>query len=299
MGGGAGIAATAVLSACGIRMQHNAPHIPLNPVPTVHTERRVADQQALLGALRQARRLATDAAHAAGTPAHLPARLSAVHRAQANALARILTSSGIGVPNAPAGHAKPLTAHELAAAEGRADRAGDLAALAGLSAANLPTLAAIAAQRGAAATLLGGAPRWLPPTGPTRDTAATLLGGVRPAVYAFQVIAAQATSTTAPRARHALDTLTRWQSTLTELAGASAPPAQLGYALPYRVDDPRLAARLARNTLTDLLPLTAGLYAQGAGNRAAIAALVQLQAQTVVEAYAWGAPLTAFPGMLA
>lgn len=293
-----GAGALELVSGCGIRMQRGAPHIPLNPIPTARTTRRpIADQSALLRALQDARRLRTEVDRTNGLPVALKRGLAQPYLTQTTVLRHVLTDSGVRLPAPAAVPNARNTPAALAAAAAAATSGAALEALGHISSANLPMLAAITAQRAAAATLLGRPPHWGPLTGPRQDSAATMLAEVRAATYALQVVAARMPLTARSQAEQSLLMLTGWQDSLTDLAGVSAPPPSLGYSLPFHPADLASTRRLARVALGALLPVAAGLYAQSAGDTAAITGLVRLQAATIAQAYRWGLRLTAFPGM--
>ena len=158
-------------------------------------------------------------------------------------------------------------------------------------------MAALAAQRAAAATLLGGSVRWPASTVAPHDAAPDLLAAVRSATYGFEVVAAQADAGGRARALAVLATLRAREEQLQALAGADAGAPPLGYRLPFTVTTPASAARLARVLLPGLLLSVGSAYAAGAGDRPGLAGLLRWAAQLQTQAGAWGAAPTPFPGL--
>ncbi|HET8598831.1 MAG TPA: DUF4439 domain-containing protein [Segeticoccus sp.] len=307
-----GVAATC--AGCGVTLQRGAPAIPLLPTPT---RQPVADEDLLRGAWRDTQRLGDAAASVTGPQRQLCRRLAAVHRAQHRALDRMLRRAGVPLPPAPgatAASAGPsgggpsptppatrsrVSADALAAREAAAVGSAALDRLGRSTSSGLPTLAAVAAQRAAAATLLGAAPRWsgasrLPP-----DAAATVLKATRPAVYAFQVVTARAEHGLRRRASRTLVALQVQERSLEAWAGSAAPAPPLGYELPGPARSPEQLRALAQAGLAPLLPATAALLAAAAGQRTEVATLVRLLAQQATWATQWGVSLAPFPGLTA
>lgn len=303
--GALALASTGLLTGCRVRLENDAPRIPLLPVRTP-----MADEPVLLAALPVAMALAASCAELAGVTLRgavrgIPARLAAVHLRQAAVLRQVLDEGGVPIPamtpsttttpGAPGGNVGGVAA--LAVAEREAVSPSALAALAGVSVTHLALLLALTAQRAAAATLLGAPPRWDPPTGPTSQAVVPQLAATRAAVYAFQVVAAQSDKPTRPLALRTLGALQARAAVQEVRAGSAAGPPPLGYRLPFPVDDPRAARRLAGVVLGRLMLESAGAALPLAGDQAALTSTVRWLAETQLLAIQWGGRLAAFPGL--
>ena len=100
----------------------------------------------------------------------------------------------------------------------------------------------VAAACATAAEQLGATLTW-PAADPLPPAAAeALLADTRAAVYAMQVVAAQTGGDQRSRALTTRTQLDAREAQLLALAGASATPAPLGYALPFPVTDADAAA---------------------------------------------------------
>ena len=121
-------------------------------------------------------------------------------------------------------------------------------------------MAALTAQRAAAATLLGGSVHWPASSVAPRAAAPELLAAVRSATYGLEVVAAQAGAAGRARALAVLATLRPREEQLQALAGADAGAPPLGYRLPFAVTTPASAARLARALFPDLLLSVGSAY---------------------------------------
>ncbi len=174
---------------------------------------------------------------------------------------------------------------------------GQLRSLAGASAANLPMLVSLYAERGAAAMLLGARVPWPPLAGPSGADAIGVLGGLRPAVYALEVAAARSSAAERERYEAALAPLRGLTRQVTELAGAAAPVAPLGYGLPgpltTRAQRTDLVAQALRPLPAAVVAGTGGL----AGDHAALSGSVRLLAEVLRVGHPFGLPVTGFPGM--
>lgn len=308
-----GVASTAGLTGCGIRFEDGARPAPFAPEPTP-----VPDERTLQAVLATTAALEQAAGTVAGT---WPTRLVAIHRRQREVLTQVLLRAGATVPAAPVtgtattpapsststaspgatGSPAPptrLTARALAAQEAEGVSTPALIALTGVSGPNVALLASLAAQRGAAATLLGLPPSWPEPTGPTGPGAARLLGACRAAAYGFEVVAARIDKPGEALARATLAAVQDLAATLQDLAAGAAGPPPLGYPLPFPVTDPARARALARHLLDGLQGTLAAQWRGAAGHEESLTGLVRWSAQTAVLATRWGAPLTAFPGLL-
>ena len=308
-----GLAGTAGLTGCGVRFEDHTRSLPFQPAP-----KPVPDERALQDALAAVTSLEQVAGTVAGP---WPTRLVALHRRQREVLTQVLlrsgatprptatsTTAGTATGTASAITTRPpstvpppvarVTAKALATRELEGVATPALITLAGVSAPNVALLASLAAQRGAAGTLLGVAPSWPEPTAPIGRTAARLLDACRAAAYGFEVVAATIDHAGQPLARASLAAVEGQVATLQDLAGAAAGPPPLGYPLPFPVTSPASARRLARHLLDGLQGTLATELRGAAGQEEPLTALVRWSAQTAVLATRWGAPLPAFPGLL-
>lgn len=317
LGLGVGALAAMSLSACGIRLEEGAPHLPLVP-----TRKPVAGEAFLIGLWRECADLTRQASALGGAPAGLPARLAVLHDDQAEVLRQELlrvgvpgtvldtaptgptatgstTTSSTGStstpPAATGGGLRALAAHEAAVVGAPAFRS-----LAHAVSAAVPLYGALLAQRGAAATLLGGTVAWPEAAWDSPSLAAGFLDSTRAAVYGFEVVAAQSpTGAQRTLARSTLAALQAREHTQESLAGSAAGPAPLAYPLPFPVTTPAAARRLAGHLVTELRAAVARQLAQVGTSDGPLGSLVQWLAQTEVLASRWGLPLEAFPGLAA
>jgi hypothetical protein len=304
-------ATAAVLTGCSIRLEDHAPSVPLLQPKSV------PDEKLLIWGFHSATSLAQMAGRVPGAPA-LVTQLSGIHDAQATVLHDLLTRGGVPehviesatttatsgtsssssrTPTAAVSAPPQATVQSLAAAEATALAPGSLSLVAGATTANRTLLTAIAAQRALAAGLLGSTVTW-PAADPLPPAAAGgLLDATRPVAYAFEIITAQLGADARPVALDTLATLRARERELVTMAGTSAAPEPLGYALPFAVTTPGLARRLAGVVLPRLvergLDPVAGLPAASS----AVTTVVRLQAQAQSLAHQWGVPMVPFPGM--
>ncbi|NYG05852.1 hypothetical protein BJ986_000339 [Phycicoccus badiiscoriae] len=319
LGLGLGAVTAGSLAACGIRLEDNAPQLPLIPKrPPVPSE------SFLLALWRHSEDLAIRAASLRGPATSVPARLAALHRRQVVVLETELLRLGVPATalDAAARSSTRPTGTSTAASTGSkatgaagtasalhgpkglgAEEASDLGPTAISSLAKVPTAAiplvgSVLAQRSAAAALLGAPAPWPGSNWSATSLAASYLESTRAAVYAFQVVAAQSPS----GAQHAqalatLATLEARAQDQESLAGASAGPPALGYPLPFPVTTPAAARKLAVQVLTELRASVARDLGSTGGDTGPLGALVQWLADTEVLASRWGVPLSAFPGL--
>jgi hypothetical protein len=321
-----GLAAAAVpLSACGIRLEDDAPRVPLIP-----TREPVPGEGLLLSLWLGAGDLAGQAAQLGGAATALPARLATLHEAQAEALRSLLRSVGVpdrvvaeaqglhrapataptttGVPApegpttapaaSPSGTPTGPTPASLGAAEAATLSADSFAELARLGRDIVVTPAAALAQRAAAATLLGERPLWPTPSSLVAPAlAADALEASRAATYGMEVVAAQSQGSQRRLATTTLATLRARAATQEGLAGDSAPPASLGYPLPFAVTTSGAARRLAVHVLDGLRAHQAEAAAQAAGDVTSLVACLQWLAEAEVLCQRWGLEPEPFPGL--
>jgi uncharacterized protein DUF4439 len=203
--------------------------------------------------------------------------------------------SGTATPTAGASTAS--TTATLAAGEAGALSPESFASLAELDDDTVAVAAALLAQRGAAAVLLGETPSW--PRDPWSEPAlaARLLETTRSAVYGFEIVAAQSNRAQATLAKETLAVLKNRAAEQEAIAGARATPPALGYPLPLSVTTPAEAKRLAVHVMTGLREATAADLPAGAGASQPLAAMTRWLADTEVLASRWGIALEPFPGL--
>ncbi|MDQ6896918.1 MAG: ferritin-like domain-containing protein, partial [Actinomycetota bacterium] len=167
-----------------------------------------------------------------------------------------------------------------------------------VTAADRAVLVAVVAACATASDQLGTPVAW-PATDPLPTAAALpLLDDTRAAGYALVVVAAQSSGDQRAKALTTRTQLTAREAELVALAGTSAPPPPLGYALPFPVTDPDSAARLATLVLTSLVagglapltPLPAGSMA--------VVPLVRFLVDAAAIARTWGVGPVPFPGLV-
>jgi hypothetical protein len=331
-----GLAVAAVpLAACGIRLEDDAPRLPLIP-----TREPVPGEAFLLGLWLGSIDLAEEAAALGGAASALPARLAALHREQADVFRTLLRTAGVpdaavsdaeqrhataapssssAPPSSSAASSSPASGGSatsraptttaptatstapsrstLAAAELAVLSAESFAALGALGAETVTTSAAALAQRATAATLLGQAPTWPTQEAVSPTLAAAALEATRAAVYGLEVVAAQSSDAQRRLATTTLGTLRARASRLQSLAGDSAGPPPLGYPLPFAATGAASARRLAQHVLSGLRAAHAAAAATPAGDPSGLAATVQWLTEAEGLCHRWGLPLKPFPGL--
>lgn len=315
-------APTGVLVGCGIRLEDDAPRVPLVPARTP-----VPAEDLLVGLVRDCLRLA---AIADGLDDAVGADLATLHRRQAEVLGAALRAGGVpaedlaprsGPSESPTPSASPTTTPSGSASASpspsasasvdparatlaRAERtaADGAGRFAGVQDDLRAPVAALHAQRSAAAGLLG-----LPASEPTADT----LAGLGPAAsvvgrfgseldaadYFLEVVQARVAGTLRTRAAGTRASLAVVRREVGAAAAVDAPA--LGHPLPFPVATAEDAVRLARETLTAvreaagamLEPLVAEVGADGLVVAARWVGTVE------IEAHRWGVPLAPFPGL--
>jgi hypothetical protein len=246
------------------------------------------------------------AALAATVPGALAADLATLHQRQHTVLRSTLLADGVPAADldataspSPTTSAPPTAAPAgraaLAAAEGASAAAA--AGFAGVEADLRATIAALHAQRYAAASLLSGHPPTVPSDPVRGDRVGTLATSTAGAVYLLEVVSAR--SSGGQRARSDT-TLAALRALLADqLAGGATAYESLGHPLPFPVGDAAAAARLARQSLTTLRagygdhlgPIVASDGGPG------LAALTRWLGAVEVEAHRWGVALEPFPGL--
>jgi hypothetical protein len=292
----AGLVSLGAVAGCGIRLEDDAPSLPLVP-----TREPVPAEDALVALTRGCDRLAVLASQAPGA---LAAALATVHRRQHTVLRTTLvreqvppdrldataTTGPSTTPTGPTDLLATLAVTEAADAAGAASFTGVSPDLRG-------PVAALHAQRYAAADLLTGRAPSVPTTPVDGDAVAAFVPLTAAAVYFLEVVAARSEGAGRRRAQTTLGRLRGLHAE--QAAGAPDVEVALGHPLPYPVRTPAEASRLAHDALTDLRtgygplldPLVTGLG--GAGWSAA----TRWQGTVEAEAHRWGVALQPFPGL--
>jgi hypothetical protein len=289
-----------LLGACAIRLEDDAPAIPLLP------RKSVADEAVLVELVRRTTALAQTAGRVAN-PTNAVSRLSAIHQTQTDVIRARLTTAG--VPNYVIDGPAPTTTSSTAAvsapptATAKDLAAGEtglvtavLTALPTVTAANRAVVASVVASCGAAADLLGARMSW-PTADPLPPAAAVpLLDSTRSAAYAFQVVAAQTSGNLRGVAAGTHTDLESRASELVGMAGSSAPAEPLGFALPFPVAAPEAASRLAGQVLTTLVSGGLAPLATLPEGSTATTTLVRLLVDAQRLGRSWGVAPVPFPG---
>jgi hypothetical protein len=309
LGLGVGAVAAVTLGACGIRLEDDAPHVPLIP-----TRKPIAGESFLVGLWHECGTLAEAAAALGGAPKALPSVLAGLHRDQSQVLREELrrlavpdkvldrpspTTTAPGPSATTSGPTSTTGPQSLAALEGAAVGGAAFRSLARAVTPAVPLYGAALAQRAAAATLLGGTVAWSDPAWDSPSLAASFLESTRAATYGFQVVTAQ--SPTGAQQTVAASTLAALQAralTQESLAGDAAGPPPLAYPLPFTVTTPAAARRLAVHLLTELRSAVARQLGSAGASDGPLGSLVQWLAETEVLASRWGIPLEPFPGLV-
>jgi len=293
------VAAVLPTAGCGIRLEDDAPRVPLVPTRTP------VPAEAELVALT--RGTAALAELAATVPGAVAADLATLHRRQHTVLRSTLLADGVPATDLDAAPSASPTATSspsatttggraaLAAAEGAS--AATAARFAGVSDDLRATIASLHAQRYAAAALLTGRPPTVPLDPVGGEPVSALAAAASAAVYFLEIVSARSTGAQRERSDATLAALRDLRADL--LAGGAQPDDSLGHPLPFPVDDAAAAARLARASLTTLR----AAYGEHLGPIVAsdggpgLAALTRWLGTVEVEAHRWGVDLEPFPGL--
>ncbi len=293
-------AAVLPVSGCGIRLEDDAPRVPLVPTRTP-----LPGERELLALTLDTLALATAAAALDGD---LAADLTALHRRQhtvlrTTLLRRQVPAASLAPPpsSSPSGPTPTSTAQttdpraSLAADEGAA--AASAGTLAGVEADLQATVASVHAQRYAAATLLAGRPPDVPTDAVGGRTVARAVALTEAAVWLLEVVSARSQGRQRDRSDATLAVLRALRSD--QLEGGERSASALGHPLPFPVEDAADAARLAREVLAalrgDLGALLGPLVAEHGGP--GLAAATRWLGTVEVEAHRWGVDLEPFPGL--
>ncbi|MGG5260944.1 hypothetical protein [Phycicoccus avicenniae] len=303
---GAGAALLAPLSGCGIRLEDDAPRVPLVP-----TRSPLAAEQRLVALTSDCERLA-GLADALGTT--LGTGLATLHRRQHTVLRTALlrrqvpaagldavtspSASSSSSSTSPSPTASPRPGPALGAEEAAAAR--EVGAFAEAEASLLPTLAALHAQRWAAATVLTGAapaPAAAVPPVVLDAVGSSVVEAADTAAYLAEVGAARSSGARRERGEGTVRVL---RALRTELrSGEDPPPVGLGHPLPFAVRTGADVDRMLTTTLTSLRATlgTALPDLVAADPGAGLPAATRWLGTVEVEAHRWGVPLVPFPGL--
>lgn len=297
------LAPAGLLTGCDVRLQDDAPALPLLQ------RRSVPDEAVLVAAVRRTTALGQLAGRVPQPPAAVTA-LAGLHQTEAAVLRGRLTAQGVPLhvidadpepgattPTGAVSAPPPASAADLGAAEVAAT-ASLLTALTPVTVANRPVLLSVASACAIAAEQLGATATW-PPADPLPATVAVpLLDATRSAAYAFQVVAGQASGDLRTRALATHTQLESRAAELLALAGSSAPPAPLGYVLPFPVTDADTGTRLAAQVLTTLVAGGLEPLAALPVGSTAVVPLARLLVAAAGLARGWGVATGPFPGLL-
>lgn len=264
----------AALAGCGIRLEDDAPRVPLvptrEPIPAedalilLLTTLRSAALSPVVAAVPVSGSLAQihetqstvlhDALRQRGVPEAELATASPSPTGSATPTASGPASTGTTTPTATPSPSPTLSGPAAVAASERTILAAG-AACAEAEEDLRPMVLAALAQASAAIELVTGAPtrsapvtEWAAP-----DPLAEVVTATRTAIYFLEVAAARSDKKVRAAMRTDLDALTSVVVEVVDAAGTSAPEPGLGQPLPYAVSTPAQAARLARDSVTTLL----------------------------------------------
>lgn len=312
--GGAVGAAVLALSGCEVRLEDDAP-----PIPLIPAREPIPAEPDLLWLLADCQDLAeVDGPYTDLYVEQVAVLRSALFRAgiPIDTLDELLAPPAPGATEAsPASGAdspRPeptLTTSTATATATRGPQTGPEAALRRIDELSrcgpgiFPVIASLLAQRWAAVTLGGGV---LPPSVRRTDPAyrwqfphlaVGFVEVTHPAVYGFEIVAAQ-TGETRDDAIATLTSLRGLRREQNARAGGTAPDPAFGYPLPFPVDSEESALRLATHVLAGLTDGYGGLLTTVTGSAQEDTAMdvVGWLGAAAALAAGWGAPLEAFPG---
>lgn len=315
LGGTLGAAAL-VLSGCDVRLEDDAP-----PLPLIPTREPIPAEPALLWLLEDCRNLADKDGPRTELYAEQVAVLrSALFRAgiPIETLDEVLAApdpTGSTAGSASAGRTptatasagpipSPTSSPTSAPAEGSTAALTRVDDLARCGPGMFPVVMSLLAQRWAAVRLAGDeAPQGALVGDPGliwrfSHLAAGFVEQTTAAVYGFEIVAAQTEEAARDTAVVTLADLRRLRREQTVRAGARAPAPALGYPLPFPVDSEESALRLAEHVLTGLTDGYAGLLTTvtGAAQEDTAQDVVGWLGAAAAHGVSWGVPLEAFPG---
>lgn len=309
------------LTGCGIRLEDDAPHVPLLPERSP-----IEGEQALLRLLAAVQEAALAPVDPTSPVSPL---LAPLHRTQATVLHDALRQRGVpedelpsptqtpqtpaatppAVTALPSSTASPSSATPnptpaptgVAAVESRVIAAG--AGCAGAAQDLRPTLVAILGQAHAAVDLVGAelatSQGSAPPTWSTPEVLVPLVTAVRTSTYYLEVAAARSTRSVRDDWAVGINHLERLTAELVAAIGDGAPAPELGRALPHPVTTPAEAATLATEALSTLLSTFGSTLRSltDADPESAFVVVPRWLGTVAAQARRHGVPLTAFPGL--
>ncbi len=294
---GVGTVVLAPLSGCGIRLEDDAPRVPLVPVRTP-----VAGEELLTALTRECDRLAAMCARA---PGGVAGDLRVLHARQHTVLRTALLREGVPEDALDEPVAGPSPGATVSPAPVTVAALGSAEALSAAGAARFSvcagplrvSVAALHAQRFAAATLLGGTVPRVAGAAPTGAVVDGVVTATDAAVYLAEVGTARSDGARRKRAAATLAALRALRNDL--VAGGDPPSPVLGVPLPFAVRTGTDVDRLFRETLTTLRStLGSSLDALLTVDAAAgLPAATRWLGAVEVEAHRWGVPLAPFPGL--
>jgi hypothetical protein len=300
------------LSACGIRLESDAPRIPLVPTRTPRP-----GEEGLRALLDNGARVVAACQAWTGPDAAPAATLAGLVRTQDTTLAALLDAAGAPTPTpSPTGTGTATSTTPAgggSATDAARAAAGAVAALEDLEPIGpelRPTVASILASRVAWAATLGqpdalasaaATPTRRPTGTPTSSAPAAAtpwLQATWAARYAFQVVTARSAGAQRLHGRRTLELLDRTETAQLAALGTTAPPEPIGFDLPFAVTDAASARRLAVHAGEGLrTAYGAQLGAPvGADPLLTAARWLSVAERIVLE---WGGKAEPFPGLVA
>lgn len=173
----------------------------------------------------------------------------------------------------------------------------ETAGLVDVTSLNLPMLVSIAGSRGGCAQRLGRAAPQPEIRGPSAASAAALVDVLRPAVYAFEMLAAQTSGDTRSTYQTRLTVLGRLSRRLTDLGAGDVGLPPLGYRITHDLTSVDGRRALVSEVLLPIAPVAIGEAAAQEGDGDAIHGLARVIADVSGVGAAFGVPAEPFPGM--
>jgi hypothetical protein len=299
------LAAPVLLAGCGVRLEDDAP-----PLPLIPSREPLAGEDELTALTRAC---VTLAELALATPGATATALVPAHRRQHTVLRTTLVRRGVPVqavdgaagpaatPSASGsgstGRARAAAAAVAALADAEGSAAAGVDAFADVDEEFRDTVHSLHAQRFAAAVLLSGRAPEVAGEPVRSEAVEELASRTETARYFLEVVAARSTGRARTRATTTRDALARLLAD--QVAAGSAPERTMGVPLPFEVGTAAEATRLARESLDELrsahgtrlaaLRDSHGVDGWAAGTR--------WLGTVEAECHRWGLPLEPFPGL--
>lgn len=304
----AGLAGFGSLGACDVRLESDAPAIPVLPRQEGVDERLLL---ALAGAVSTVGALARTASTSSTSERTSAAAIADACAAQGKAVADVLAADGVPAsviagpmssPTTatastarPSGTAVRLDAVWAAQARLVTERLTDPATVA-VATAHRALVASVLTHHATRASLHSAPPRWPSERLPSA-AAAIAVDRIRAARYGLTVAAAHLSGGPRTRVVRLDAALHRIEGQLREQAGRVASPAPPAYDLPLVVTDQTTATRLVTSVVADLgSGVLSPLVALPPGSPG-LAAVVRHASEVLVLAAPWSGPLAALPGL--